>query len=99
MSIENSYDDPNPEKQNMDSPQEEFIDSEARPSLDKSSLSSSSQTRSDISETQKQTVIVIPPTHEQSNPLLSRSKLHCKSLYSISRQQGNRSLGAYFQNR
>lgn len=69
MSIDNSYEDPNPEKENMDSPQEEFIGSEAQPSRDKSSApAASAKTGSSTAEAQEEQVIVIPPTHEQSNP-------------------------------
>lgn len=68
MSIDNSYEDPNPEKENMDSPQEEFIGSEAQPSRDKSSALASAKTGSSATEAQEEQVIVIPPTHEQSNP-------------------------------
>jgi len=67
VSIDNSYEDPNPEKQNMDAPQEEFID-DGHPSRDKSEQNVPSRRGSEKPEVQEQPVILLPPTHEQSNP-------------------------------
>lgn len=67
MSIDNSYEDPNPEKQNMDAPQEEFIDDGGN-SRDQSEQAPPTQRDSNKPEPQKQAVILLPPTHEQSNP-------------------------------